>query len=109
MGDSRYKTNFFLQFIDKFTKKLYERHLMPSALYSIRLFIMAATIYDLIVIDFAESIIGRLALIVVAMISMVATLKRNQKLNVYNKQLMIVSHSNLIIDCRCYCQSARVS
>jgi len=28
VGDLRYKTNFFLQFCDISTKRLYERHLM---------------------------------------------------------------------------------
>ena len=36
VGDSRYRTTFFMQFNDKATKSLYERHLMSTTIYSVR-------------------------------------------------------------------------
>ena len=46
VGDTKYTTNFFMQFKDSFTKKLYDRHLIQSGLYSLRLILISMCILD---------------------------------------------------------------
>ena len=46
VGDERYKTNFFLKFVDKGTESLYSRSLIPSSRYSIRLLILVIAIIE---------------------------------------------------------------
>lgn len=41
VGDTRYKTSFFLQFLEVSTKRLYERHLLNTNIYSIRCTMLA--------------------------------------------------------------------
>jgi hypothetical protein len=41
VGDTRYRTTFFMQFIDKSTKTLYERHIMSTTMYSVRCLLAA--------------------------------------------------------------------
>lgn len=49
VGDKRYKTNFILQFLDRFTKTFYERQLIPSSMYSIRTFIAFLWFFDIFI------------------------------------------------------------
>ena len=46
VGDERYKTNFFLKFVDKGTESLYSRSLIPSSRYSIRLLILVIALIE---------------------------------------------------------------
>ena len=47
VGDCQYKTNFFLQFKNQYTKSIYENHLFNSSLYSIRILLIVMGILDI--------------------------------------------------------------
>jgi len=47
VGDRRYKTNSLLQFLDRFTKNIYEKQLLPTASYSVRLLLVAMALADI--------------------------------------------------------------
>mmetsp|Transcript_39560 Transcript_39560/g.38068 ORF Transcript_39560/g.38068 Transcript_39560/m.38068 type:complete len:180 (+) Transcript_39560:30-569(+) len=52
VGDPQYKTNFFLQFKNQFIETIYERYILKSALYSIRLIII---MMGFVIIQFYDS------------------------------------------------------
>ena len=54
VGDARYKTNFFLQFIDVSTKHLYERHIMSTTMYSVRCIILVLWIINVFFLEAKE-------------------------------------------------------
>ena len=54
VGDQRYKTNFFLQFYDRSTKILYEKHSIESCGYSARLMLGAMWVSILFILSSIE-------------------------------------------------------
>lgn len=47
VGDEDYKTNFFLQFRSPFVANVYEKHLLASSIYSMRVILFLITIINL--------------------------------------------------------------
>lgn len=79
MGDPRYKTNFFLRFVDKTIKSLYERHIINSAHYSIRLMVIFMFLIDTFIVscsDCSNGLFGNLLVMCLACVSLAGTLKR---------------------------------
>ena len=59
VGDTKFKTNFFMQFKDAFTKKLYDRHLITSGIYSLRLILISMCLLDFFADDSTENDLGK--------------------------------------------------
>ena len=59
VGDSRYRTSFFMQFNDKATKSLYERHIMSSTMYSVRC--LLAALWVLLTFYLGDAVTGQIS------------------------------------------------
>eukprot|EP00347_Sterkiella_histriomuscorum_P018326 403345932 len=95
VGDNRYKTNFMLQFKDRFTSILYEKSLLPNAIYSIRMFILTMAIFDLFVIGYDSCqldgcLMSRSISTLLSLISIIGTLKQAKTLKTRMRHLMMM-------------------
>lgn len=96
VGDVRYKTNFFLNFLDPSLKTLFDNHLLTSSLYSIRLFIILICLVDLFLLDKSiveHSFFSRIFVISLMLCSIYATTKPARMHHLLIKQSMLVSLS----------------
>jgi hypothetical protein len=85
-GDSRYKTNFFLKFIDPNIRSLYDKSLLPLSYYSIRIFIIMICIVDIFMLDKSvatHSFFSRLFVVSLTLLSLYATTKPGRQLSLY--------------------------
>lgn len=93
-----YKTNAILQFEDRFTKKVYEKQLIPSAIYSIRIMLIMMWLSDFFLIGYETCategcFFKRLFSIGVVAISIFGTLRtpQTQKLNHYQRVIIMMA------------------
>lgn len=96
VGDPRYKTNFFLQFLDRSTRSVYERGLIGQAAYSIRLMILFIIFWELVLFIHDECPIEgcmgkRILVLAMGVISVVGTSKYGKSWDTNLQKLSIVS------------------
>ena len=78
VGDARYKTNFFLRFNDAGVRIIYEKSLLPTAYYSIRLFIIMICLVDIFMLDTTvvhHTFLSRVFVVSMTVLSLYATTK----------------------------------
>jgi hypothetical protein len=95
VGDPRYKTNFFLQFLDRSTKSLYDRGLVGQAAYSIRLMVLFILFWELVLFIHDEcqkdGCMGkRILVLALAIVSLLGTSKYGKNWNIHLQKFTIV-------------------
>ena len=78
VGDPRYKTNFFLQFLDSSLYTLYENHILAISYYSVRFFIIFICLLDIFMLDKTvvdHSFFSRIFVVALTLCSFYATLR----------------------------------
>ena len=96
VGDVKYKTNFFLQFKNQFTKNIYQKHLYKSSLYSLRAMLIVMSFCELFLfgkeeLGIYEWLLAKFVTILLSVLSFLATTKISVKLRGYLQWVLIVN------------------
>ena len=102
VGDPRYRTTFYLRFLDPSIRQLYDKHNLETPVYSTRC--VLAVIWAVILFGFSDdlSILQRLFVTIVAVVSLIGTLTPKTISSIFypvefittvlGRKVLIVSH-----------------
>ena len=100
VGDPRYRTTFYLRFLDPSIRQLYDKHNLETSVYSTRCILVV--ICAVILYGFSEGILQGLFVTIVAVASLIGTLTPNTIRSIFypvdflttilGRKVLIVSH-----------------